>query len=285
MTLQEWRHQVEDALSKANFDNPFYEAKWLLAGALKRESAFISLHPTYTPSPEEDIAIQEWLERRLQGEPLSRIKGFREFWSLPFHLNEHTLDPRPETELLVEGVLKWVGSQKIRPWRILDLGTGSGCLLISLLHELKEATGLGLDISNEAILLAQKNAVLNKVNDRATFRQNNWGKGLHETFDIIVSNPPYIPLKDKNTLEKAVLHYDPLQALFGGEDGLECYRILTYQIRFLLAPQGLAILEIGKGQRQDVETLFQTAGFGTLFILKDLAGIERAIGMESLNKV
>jgi len=279
MILKEWSDFVKEALSKAGLDNALQEAKWLLAGALGRESSFVTLNPMYTPSPTEENQIQEWLKRRLHGEPLSRIKGVREFWSLPFHLNQYTLDPRPETEVLVEGVLNWVGNRKDAPWRILDLGTGSGCLLIALLHELKQATGVGVDIKEEACSMAQSNAILNTVDARALFRQGNWGETLEGPFDIIVSNPPYIPLKDKETLEKGVLYFDPPQALFGGEDGLDCYQILAHEIKPLLAPQGLAVLEIGQGQRKAIEALFQTAGFKISFILKDLAGIERVIGM------
>ena len=280
MILKEWRRSVEASLSKAGFDNVSQEAKWFLAGALERDASFITLNPTYIPSSSEETKIQEWLKRRLKGEPLSRIKGVREFWSLPFHLNEHTLDPRPETEGIVEGVLRWVGPRTAIPWRILDLGTGSGCLLIALLHELKNATGVGTDINEGALSMAHTNAILNNVEARATFLQSNWGEALTGPFDIIVSNPPYIPLTKKETLEKGVLHYDPPQALFGGEDGLESYRALSHKIKSLLTSQGLAVLEIGHDQRKDVETLFQTSGFKVLFVSKDLAGLERVIGFK-----
>lgn len=278
MTLKEWRLFIENALSNAGFQNAFDEAKWLLSSALEQENSFVTLNPTYTPSSLEAAKIEDWLKRRLKGEPLSRMKGIREFWSLPFHLNEHTLDPRPETEVIVEGVLKWVGQRTLNPWRILDLGTGSGCLLIALLHELKRATGIGVDMSKDTLSMAQKNAVINGVGHRATFLESHWGKGLEGTFDIIVSNPPYIPLREKESLEKSVRDYDPPQALFGGENGIDCYRILSQDIKPLMMPQSLVVLEIGAGQRKDVEELFQTAGFHTLFILKDLAGIERTIG-------
>jgi release factor glutamine methyltransferase len=277
MTLSEWHHFVQETLSKAHFENPHLEAKWLLAAAIERDNSFIILNPTYLPTSEETNKIQDWMKRRLQGEPLSRLKGVREFWSLPFHLNSHTLDPRPETEVLVEGVLKWVGNKKSQPWRILDFGTGSGCLLISLLHELPQATGVGVDINAEALSMAQLNAKINHVDSRATFRQGNWGEGLESPFDIIVSNPPYIPLKDKKTLEKNVLDFDPSQALFGGQDGLDSYRSLIPEIKRLLAPQGVTAVEIGQGQRESVENLFHATGFRTLFVLKDLAGIERVL--------
>lgn len=279
MTLKEWYRTGSEVLSKAGFLHAHQEAKWLLAGALAREPSFITLNPSYNPSPSEEQKIQEWLKRRLEEEPLSRIKGMREFWSLPFHLNEHTLDPRPDTEVLVEGVLKRVGGLKTDPWSILDLGTGSGCILISLLHELPNATGLGVDINEGALSIARHNAALNGVDLRARFFQGNWGENLTGSFDIIVSNPPYIPLADKDTLGRGVSAFDPHQALFGGEDGLECYRILAQTIKPLLSPHGFAFFEIGVGQRKDVEALFQQAGFKTLCVLSDLADIERVIGL------
>lgn len=281
MTLAEWHRLIEESLQKAHFENPHLEAKWLLAAALERDNSFIILNPTYLPTSEEVNKVQDWMERRLQGEPLSRLKGIREFWSLPFYLNSQTLDPRPETEILVEGVLKWVGEKKSQPWRILDFGTGSGCLLVSLLTELPQAAGLGVDISTEALSMAQFNAKINTVDSRATFHQGNWGEGLVGPFDIIVSNPPYIPLKDKKTLERNVLEFDPHQALFGGQDGLDCYKSLVPDIKRLLSPHGMTALEIGQGQRESVENLFHAAGFKTLFVLKDLAGIERIIGFHN----
>lgn len=278
MSLKQLYHLVSEALSKEGFRQAHQEAKWLLAGALGRDPSFITLNPSYSPSFTEEQKIQEWLKRRLEEEPLSRIRGIREFWSLPFHLNEHTLDPRPDTEVLVEGVLKRVGGLKTDPWSILDLGTGSGCILISLLHELPNATGLGVDINEGALTMARQNATRNGVNSRARFLQGNWTRNLKGSFDIIVSNPPYIPLRDKDILAKGVSSFDPPQALFGGEDGLGCYRVLAQTIKPLLSPHGFALFEIGAGQRKDVETLFQQEGFETLCIILDLAGIERAIG-------
>lgn len=279
MTLKEWHTLSSETLSKAGFYNESQEAKWLLAGALNRDPSFITLNPSYQPSVQEEETIHAWLERRAKGEPLSRLRGIREFWSLPFLLNEHTLDPRPDTEVLVEGILKWVGDRKGDPWSILDLGTGSGCILISVLHELANATGVGVDISEEALIMPRQNAEVNQVASRATFHIGNWTENLTGPFDIIVSNPPYIPLHDKDTLAKDVLSFDPSQALFGGEDGLMCYRILAQECKHLLSLDGLGIFEIGMGQRQDVEALFHQAGWKTLFVISDLAGIERVIGV------
>lgn len=269
-------------LSKAGIPQASQEAKWLLGGALDKDPSFITLNPSYTLSSSEEQKIHAWLKRRAAGEPLSRIKGVREFWSLPFYLNEHTLDPRPDTEVLVEGVLKWVGKRKMAPWSILDLGTGSGCILISLLHELPNGTGLGVDINEGALSMASHNATVNGVQLRARFLKGNWAENLTGPFDIIVSNPPYVPLTKKETLAKEVVSFDPHQALFGGEDGLMYYRTLAQEIKPLLSPQGLALFEIGAGQRKDVEILFEQMGFKLLFVLSDLGGIERAMGWEQM---
>jgi release factor glutamine methyltransferase len=277
MTLAEWRKTIESAMIQAGFQEASQEAKWLLGAVINRDGAFVILNPTYIPTAAEEKTIQAWLARRLKGEPLSRIKGMREFWSLPFQLNEYTLDPRPESELIIEAVLKWIGPRKGEPWRLLDLGTGSGCLLVSLLHELKNATGIGVDIEEKALVMAQHNAELNGVLPRARFQISNWGEGIREPFDIIVSNPPYIPLEEKETLEKAVLNYDPPQALFGGEEGLDCYAQIAKAIPLLRASGGLVVLEIGRGQCPSVTALFQKQGFQRLFVLKDLQGIERTL--------
>lgn len=279
MTLKEWHLFLTGALTKAAFDNAAQEAKWLLVGALEKDTTFLLLNPSYVPSDKEKERLKEWLQRRLKGEPLSRIKGIREFWSLPFHLNEQTLDPRPETEILVEGVLKWVGERRASSWRILDLGTGSGCLLIGLLHELSQATGVGVDISEAAVRMAQENASMNGVGERSTFLQGNWTEGLEGSFDIIVSNPPYIPLTEAQDLGKGVVPFDPPVALFGGEDGLDCYRILAQQLKSYLKEEGLVMLEMGSTQRQAITDLFEAAGFKVLYVLKDLAGLERVLSL------
>jgi release factor glutamine methyltransferase len=277
MTLAEWRKEIEEAMIQAGFQEASQEAKWLLGAAINRDGAFVTLNPSYNPTLSEEETIQDWLARRLKGEPLSRIKGMREFWSLPFQLNEHTLDPRPESELIIEAILKWIGPRTKEPWRLLDLGTGSGCLLISLLHELKNASGVGVDIEEKALSMAKQNAELNGVLSRACFQISNWGEEIRGEFDIIVSNPPYIPLQEKETLEKAVLNYDPPQALFGGEEGLDCYVLLVKTIPHRLASGGLVVLEIGIGQSDSVISLFQEQGFQCLFILNDLQGIERTL--------
>ncbi len=272
MTLHEWRDHITSILSQALFENASLEAKWLLEALTQKNC---TLSPNYTLSSSEELKLNEWLERRLKSEPLSRIKGIREFWSLPFYINEHTLDPRPETELIVKAV---IARSDVPTERILDLGTGSGCILISLLYELKNATGVGVDINQGALDIAKINASQNGVSERITFVQSNWGDNLKEQFNIIVSNPPYIPTTDIEELEKTVKDYDPHLALDGGADGLDCYRLIAKNMKHLLKEDGFFLFEIGQGQRRQVEEILKHEGFGNLFSLKDYNGIERVIG-------
>lgn len=281
MTLREWHHWIEEALSSSGVENASQEAKWLLAAALNKDPSYSLLYPSYCPDSQEEETIRTWTSRRLKGEPLSRIKGAREFWSLLFHLNSHTLDPRPDSEILVEATLKWMGQEKDKPWRILDLGTGSGCLLISLLHECPQATGLGVDRSEEALQMARFNASLHNVHGRASFQRGNWTESLKGPFDIIISNPPYIRDQEEDSLPKAVRDFDPPLALFGGEDGLEAYRALSLCTQHLLSPGDLLVLEIGCNQAAVVEDLFQKQGFQKLFLRQDLAGHDRVLGFSA----
>jgi release factor glutamine methyltransferase len=215
--------------------------------------------------------------RRLAGEPVWRILGEREFWGLPFRLSPATLEPRPDSETLVEEALVALKDRREEPLAILDLGAGTGCLLIALLSEFRAARGVGVDLSDDACATARDNAELNGVGDRTTIRQGSWARGLSQRFDLIVSNPPYIPSAEIATLSAAVREHDPLLALDGGDDGLACYRALAAALPDALAPGGLAILEIGAGQGPDVMALMMAAGLRSAGSRRDLGGHERAL--------
>lgn len=283
-TLKDIRIEVSKALESKSFENACDEAKWLLAYVLGRDSSYVTLNPNDEFPEDLRSKLEDTLRRRLNHEPLSRIRGCREFWSLEFDLNEHTLDPRPDSETLVEGVLAHIqchpraGEEpKTKNYRILDLGTGTGCLLISFLKELPNSQGIGGDYSYEALQMACHNAEKLGVSDRALFFQGSWSEALSGPFNIIVSNPPYIPYRDKETLSLEVSQYDPCLALYGGEDGYECYRALAQDLFRILAPHGLIALELGQGQRLEVQSIFQNMGYTMLDALKDLQGIERVI--------
>jgi len=283
-TLKDIRKKVAKALEDQGFENAIDEAKWLLAYVLGRDSSYITLNGDETFPEELTPKLQETLQRRLRHEPLSRIRGCREFWSLEFDLNAHTLDPRPDSEILIEGVLSKIMSHpcggedpKNKHYRILDLGTGTGCLLISLLKELPQAYGIGGDYSFEALQMARHNAEKLGVGERASFYQGCWSEALSGPFDIIVSNPPYIPYHDKEALAPEVSEFDPTLALYGGEDGYDCYRELAQDLFRVLAPHGLIALELGQGQRCEVQSIFQNMGYLMLDVIRDLQGIERVI--------
>jgi release factor glutamine methyltransferase len=254
--------------------------------------------PAFMLSPEMTGRINEVAARRLAGEPVSRILGCREFWGLPFSLSPHTLDPRPETELLVEAVLNYVRAEGLADSRlhILDLGTGSGCLLGALLSELPPSTGVGVDLSQEALCTARENLRRLGLLNRASFLCADWARALGDaSFDIIVSNPPYIGSSEIAGLEAEVQVFDPRLALDGGEDGLEAFRMILAEAFRALRAKGLLIFETGYRQAQRVREMMVNAarGAGCLEarVLVDLNGAERAVagrrqsaGCETMSK-
>lgn len=224
-------------------------------------------------------ALREAAARRLAGEPVARILGEWEFWGLPFLLSPETLVPRPDTESVVEAALRLVPERE-RPLRLADLGTGSGCILVALLHERPNAFGLGLDRSMEALITARRNAAANGVGARAAFLRGSWLDALAGPFDLIVSNPPYIAAPVIATLDPEVRRHDPRAALDGGPDGLDAYRaILSGLARRpgLLAPRGALVLEIGYDQGEALTALAREAGFAGARVGRDLAGHERVV--------
>ena len=255
------------------------------ARVLACEAAKVSLEK-FISDPQESVDNQQLLraiefrKRRLAGEPVARILNVREFWSQDFSLNAATLVPRPETEFLVEAAVCWIKSEQLKSPRVADLGTGSGCILVSILGEIPAATGIGVDISGEAIEAALSNAATARVADRAAFRLGSWVEALDGTFDLIVSNPPYIPTEDIDALEIGVAQYDPRIALDGGPDGLDAYRVIGAGAGDKLSTGGGLIVEIGMGQAQAVVTIMELNGFEPLDQYKiylDLAGVERIL--------
>jgi release factor glutamine methyltransferase len=232
-------------------------------------------------SADESIRLEDFARRRLGGEPVARILGTKEFWGLPLTLSAATLVPRPDTETVVELALEMLRATPAakHALRIADLGTGSGAILLALLSELPDATGIGTDISADAVQTAHNNAVDLGLADRADFIACDYAADLSGAFDLIVSNPPYIRSADIAGLAAEVRNFDPLAALDGGRDGLDAYRALIPQAARLLAPQGALVVEIGQGQHDDVGGLMIAAGLALEGPGKaDLAGIRRAVG-------
>jgi len=229
---------------------------------------------------DESIRLEDFTRRRLAGEPVARILRLKEFWGLPLQLSAATLVPRPDTETVVELALEMLRASAPvgRPLRIADLGTGSGAILLALLSELPDAFGYGTDISVEALRTAECNAVHLGLASRAEFVACDYAAALSDTFDLIVSNPPYIRSADIAGLATEVRDHDPLGALDGGADGLDAYRALIPQAARLLAPGGVLAVEVGEGQSADVERLMTSAGLTLEGPPKtDLAGIRRAV--------
>ncbi len=240
--------------------------------------------PGFALSPEMTARIREATERRLAGEPVSRIIGRREFWGLPFSLSPHTLDPRPETELLVEAVLDYVHEEGLSssPLRILDLGTGSGCLVGALLSELPLARGVGVDLSEGAISTARENLRGLGLLTRVSFLCGDWAGALGDaSFNIIVSNPPYICSSEIAGLEAEVKAFDPHLALDGGDDGFMAFRAILAEAFRVLRMNGFLIVETGSLQAQAVRKMMTEAAPARdgleARVLVDLNGTERAV--------
>lgn len=272
-TVREARRLLAQRLIQAGSETAGLDARLLVEGSLGVENP----DPDMTLPAEALARLRDFAVRRIAGEPVWRILGEREFWGLPFRLSPATLEPRPDSETIVEAALKELADRRGEALKLLDLGTGTGCLLIALLSELPRATGIGVDLSEEASLTAAGNAALNGVADRARFRQGNWTEGLSGHFDLILSNPPYIPSAEIAGLSVEVREHDPLLALDGGEDGLGPYRIFARTLPALLAPGGLVVFEIGAGQGPDVVALMQAGGLEFRGSRNDLGGHERAL--------
>lgn len=225
----------------------------------------------------EDTQLLEDLAQRLAGKPLSRIYGQREFWGLPFKINEHTLDPRPDSETLIEAALKHYKAQGTQPETILDLGTGSGCLLLSLLSEFPLAWGLGVDLSLEAAKIAKENAANLNLAGRSAFLNGNWAETLDHKFDLIIANPPYIDSDMIPNLDKEVRNHDPILALDGGKDGMQDYNEIFSMIFRILKPGGIALFEIGFDQSEKITRLSEKYGLSCAAIHPDLAGNPRVV--------
>jgi release factor glutamine methyltransferase len=239
-------------------------------------SAEVFAHPQRLLDREEHARIAAIARRVAAREPLSRITGRREFWGLDFVLSPDTLDPRPETETIVEAVLARF-SDRDKAYRFLDLGTGSGCLLLALLSEYSKASGIGIDVMPGAAITARHNAVRLGLGERASFVVANWSEGLAGAFDAVVANPPYIATADLAALMPEVRDHDPRRALDGGTDGLAAYRAIARDVPRLLVPGGLLAAEIGQGQADSVAEIIMAGGLAVERAAPDLAGIARVV--------
>jgi release factor glutamine methyltransferase len=253
MQINQLIHLIHDQLRNAGVESPIREARLLIHYALGIPYLTLITEATFDISEDQVQHALKWAQRRSLREPLSKIIGHKEFWGLPFDVTLDTLDPRPDSETLIEAVLSYYPDRSY-PWKILDLGTGSGCLILSLLHEYPQAQGLAVDHSTKALAIALQNAHKLNLADRLTCQQGFWCNDISLIFDIIISNPPYIALDAP--LDPEVKNYDPHEALFAGPDGLQAYRDIAEDISRLMDKNTRLFLEIGVGQDKNVEEIF-----------------------------
>lgn len=258
-TLGEAARAAQRMLSEAGIEDPGRDARLLVAAAAGSTTADIIAHPERQLSAEVQTRLATMVARRSAHEPVSRILGEREFYGRRFALSSATLDPRPDTETLIDVALSIAEREgwRDKPIRILDIGTGTGCLLLTLLAELPLATGVATDISREALAVAQSNAVALGVEERAAFEVRDVLDGVEGRFDLVVSNPPYIPSREIAGLDADVRNFDPHAALDGGVDGLDIYRRIAAGLDRVV--KGWVIVEVGAGQANAVALLFQQA--------------------------
>ncbi|KAB2662786.1 peptide chain release factor N(5)-glutamine methyltransferase [Brucella tritici] len=266
-------------LRAAGLDTPDLDARLLVEWATGKTRLDLISEPEQLVDSAVIETLSDALDRREKGEPVHRIMGVREFFGLPFRLSAATLEPRPDTEVLVELVIPALEALagKNSVLELLDMGTGTGAIVISLLHRFEHAHGIGLDMAEGALAMARINAVANGVSDRFAALKSDWFQNVSGLFHLIVSNPPYIPHEDIAELSREVRNHDPLAALDGGADGLNFYRALAQKAADHLYKDGMVAVEIGAGQFQDVEALFESAGFSLAGDASDLGGHRRAM--------
>lgn len=282
ITLDQFYKEATELLAGAGVNSASLDARVILCKTLDLSDVdFITEAKTMLLDEVELYALQKNLEKRTDGMPVSRIFGQREFWGMSFYINEFCLDPRPDTETLIEAVIKRFKSQKKDHLKIIDFGTGSGCIPIALLTEFPNATATAIDICPNALDVAKKNADRLGVADRIKFICSDWDSNVPAsdigTFDVLVSNPPYIESDVIPILQREVIHFDPALALDGGEKGLNPYEILIPKIKVLLKNTGKAFFEIGKGQENDLKRLIDNAHATLSREYTDIAGIIRVV--------
>ncbi|RXT39345.1 peptide chain release factor N(5)-glutamine methyltransferase [Bradyrhizobium betae] len=283
-SIESARRALAAQLRSAQIDEAELDARILISAALGLDLTGLIAQATRPLTTAEASRLVQHAQRRIAGEPVARILGVREFWGLSFRLSEATLVPRPDTETIVERALEMFREQQLsRPPRIADIGTGSGAILLALLHEIPDAFGVGTDLSLNALETARDNAAALGLADRAAFVACSYAAALRGPFDLMVSNPPYIPSGEIPKLSIEVREHDPHLALDGGNDGYDAYRALIPQATERLVPGGALIVEAGQGQARDIGTLMIAAALSVDRPPKaDLGGILRAVSARKM---
>jgi release factor glutamine methyltransferase len=282
LSVERARRRLAGEFRRHGLDAPELDARLLVGHALALDHAALAAQSARVLAADEADAIAVLAARRLAREPVARILGRKEFWQLSLGLNAETLVPRPESETVVEAALAALRGRHDAPLRIVDLGTGSGALLFALLSELPAAYGIGTDISLAALGCARANAAGLGLAGRAAFVACDYGAALCGPFDLLVSNPPYVARGDIAALQPEVRDFDPRRALDGGPEGLAGYRAIASQVRHLLAPGGVLVLELGFGQLADIHAIFSAVGLAPAAERHDLSGVARALALQAL---
>jgi release factor glutamine methyltransferase len=270
--------EARRALEGQGVDNAALDARVLLKAALLIGDAALITGGGERVDPDAAARYRALIARRASGEPVARLLGTREFWGMDFTLSADTLVPRADTETVVEAALAAAAKRRGEPLRVLDLGTGTGCILIALLRELPKASGLGVDIADGALDTARGNAERLGVAARTEFANSYWTDAVTGRFDLVVSNPPYIGTGEIAGLDREVREHDPMRALIAGADGLDAYREIARRAASVLEPGGALVLELGQGQEDAVAALLRDAGLRIRDRARaDLGGIARAI--------
>jgi release factor glutamine methyltransferase len=276
LTLVKAWNAAKDRLKDVQIDQPAIDARLLLEVAAGVTRTDIIADPYRVLTPEQVATLDEYVERRIRREPVSHIIGRKGFWKILLQVNKNVLTPRPETEVIVDEVLKAFPEQMA--FNMLDLGVGSGTILLAVLAERPAAKGLGIDVSEDALAVARENAANLDLNNRVALMRGDWTNGLgDESFDLVVSNPPYIATDVIETLEPEVRDHEPRLALDGGADGLDAYRVLAVEILRVLKSGAMFAVEIGFDQSKAVEDLFREAGAKNVRTIKDLSTNDRVV--------
>ena len=276
LTLVKAWTAAKERLKDAGIDQPAIDARLMLEVAADVTRTEIVTDPYRMLTAEQWATLDDYLNRRARREPVSHIIGRKGFWKILLQVNKNVLTPRPETEVIVDEVLK--AFPESMSFNMLDLGVGSGTILLAILAERPAAKGLGIDVSEDALAVARENAANLDLNTRTALLRGDWTAGLGDAgFDLVVSNPPYIASHIIETLEPEVRDHEPRLALDGGPDGLDAYRQLAPEILRVLKPGGMFAVEIGYDQSADVETLFRQAGASNVRTIKDLSTHDRVV--------
>ena len=270
-----WK-SAQSQLKAGRIDRPSIDARLLLEAATGASRMDILTDPYRVVTSDQAAVMDGYVERRLRREPVSRILGRKGFWKIMLNVTPDVLSPRPDTETILD--IAMLAFAPHEAFSMIDLGTGSGAILLAVLAERPAATGVGTDISSEALAVAKENAANLDLDGRAAFLRTEWAAGFGDhSFDFVASNPPYIPTDDIAGLDPEVREHDPILALDGGPDGLQAYRDLAPEIRRILKPGGTFAVEIGFDQGPQVKALFEAAGFEGVIVVKDLGDRHRVV--------